>query len=112
MKKKLIYILLLCIVLPLINASYFEVYQFKPEDCKANSENDLIDCTIKLYNKSSNLYFIETDEYLEDRIKAKPFLYEVGGKIWPSNPTFGAYIFLLLFCGVVYLIWKYKHKII
>jgi len=111
MKGKLIYLILMCMMLiPLVQATYFEIYEFKPDNCEI-IDSEKIECTYKLLSNKSNLYFIETDERIEDRIRAKPFMYEVGALIWPSKPTAGAYIFVGFMILISYLVIRYKDRL-
>lgn len=106
MKKSLInLIILLCICLPFVSSTYFETYSFKYEDCTVVRAN-FVSCTFKIISPNSTFYFIESDENINERIRSKPFLHEVGSKFWPSNPSYGAYIFISLLIVGLYLLYK------
>ena len=104
-KKVLLFFFIVFTILNIVKASYFEIFAFKPEDC-VNVKEGYVTCTFKLISENSSLYFIESDEEIDTRIRTKSFLYDVGKNIWPSNPTYGAYIFIFILFGGLYLLYK------
>lgn len=108
MKTKIMFVLGL-LFLPFVSAAYFDVYQFYREDCEQLT-NNTYGCVFKMKSNESKLYFIETDEDISARIRAKPFLYEIGKKVWPSKPTYGVYVFVMLVGGLIYYVWRVIYR--
>lgn len=107
MSKRFTLIFFFCLIISsmVAEASYFLTYEFTPDNCEY-LDAEKIKCTFSLVSNESNLYFIETDELLTDRVRDKSTIVEIGANIWPSKPTYGVYVFVGFLIFIAYLLYK------